>query len=175
MDVHPVVERIESLLKERGFWYERFVHEPVRTSAEAARARSEYSIRQGTKALIVSGKRGGKKEMFMVVIPGHLSFERKKLQEESGYRDVRFAKEDEVRTITGGVEPGGIPPMGPLFDLPTYVDEHVFDNERIIFNAGDRRVSVAMRSADYRRLFPFIIADIAAFPDGKRCTTPLAR
>lgn len=174
MDFHPTSGRIESLLRERGFWYERFEHQPVRTSEEAARVRPGYSIQQGTKALIVIGKKGGEKATFMVVVPGHLLFERRKLQDETGYRDVCFAGEDEVRLFTGGVEPGGVPPLGALFGLPTFVDERVFDSERIIFNAGDRRVSIAMRSADFRVFLPFVVADIARLPEDKRCTIPLA-
>lgn len=129
---------------------------------------------QGTKALILRGKKGGTKEFFMVGIPGHLVFERKKLQDESGYRDVRFVTEDEVQSITGGVEPGGVPPLGALFHLPTFVDQHVFNHEHIIFNAGDRRVSIAMRSVDFRTFLPITIADLARFPEDRRCISPLA-
>lgn len=174
MDFHPVSSRIEELLKERGLWYERFEHEPVRTSEEAARVRPEYSIRQGTKALIVRGKKGGKKTLFMVVVPGHSSFDRGKVQEATGCRDIRFVSEDEVRKITRGIEPGGVPPFGALFDLPTYVDEHVFDNERIIFSAGDRRVSIAMRSSEYHALLPVVVTDLARSAEGERCISPLA-
>jgi len=174
MEFHPIALRIEQLLQARGFWYERFEHAPVRTSEEAARVRPNYSIYQGTKALILRGKKGGTKEFFMVGIPGHLVFERKKLQDESGYRDVRFVTEDEVRSITGGVEPGGVPPLGALFHLPTFVDQHVFNHEHIIFNAGDRRVSIAMRSVDFRTFLPITIADLARFPEDRRCISPLA-
>lgn len=174
MDFHPITLRIESLLQERGYWYERFAHEPVRTSAEAARVRPGYAIHQGTKALIVSGKKNGERANFMVVVPAHMSFDRRKVQEATGCRDIRFVSEEDVREITSGIEPGGVPPLGSLFDLPTYVDEHVFDNASIVFNAGDRRVSIAMRSLDYRTLLPVIVSDLARSPEGKRCITPLA-
>ena len=51
-----------------------------------------------------------------------------------------------------GVEPGGVPPFGNLFALRVIADPTLFENEKIIFNAGDRGFSVAMRSEDYRRL-----------------------
>jgi prolyl-tRNA editing enzyme YbaK/EbsC (Cys-tRNA(Pro) deacylase) len=95
---------------------------------------------------------GEKKRFFMIVVPGDRQFDKTKLREATGYTDVRFASEEEVSEITGGVIPGGVPPWGTLFGLEVHVDEHVFDNERIIFNAGDRRVSIAMRSEDYRSL-----------------------
>jgi prolyl-tRNA editing enzyme YbaK/EbsC (Cys-tRNA(Pro) deacylase) len=77
-------------------------------------------------------------------------------------RDVRFATEAEIAELTGGVEPGGVPPFGHLFGLPVFVDPALFQNERIVFNAGDRRFSVAMRAADYQRLANPRIAPIVS-------------
>ena len=85
----------------------------------------------------------------MLVLPGHQRFDAAKARRVLEAGDIRFAQENEVSEITGGVLPGGVPPFGNLFDIPVYADAHVFDNERIIFNAGDRRVSVAMKSEDY--------------------------
>ena len=147
--IHPVADKIETILREGGFWYERFLHEPVRTSEEAARVRPEYVQHQGTKALIVSVKEIGadplcNKRFIMLV------------KSEIGYTDVRFAREDEVAQITGGV-----PPFGNLFGLPVYADTAVFNNEKIIFNAGDRRVSIGMKSTDYRALVAPKVAQIS--------------
>jgi hypothetical protein len=57
-----------------------------------------------------------------------------------------------VGGLTGGILPGGVPPFGNLFNLPVIADPALFENEKIIFNAGDRRFSVAMRAADYKRI-----------------------
>jgi prolyl-tRNA editing enzyme YbaK/EbsC (Cys-tRNA(Pro) deacylase) len=115
---------------------------------------------QGTKALIVKAKLSGAKQFIMVVVPGDRQFDVKKLRNETGYKDVRFALEQEVSDITQGVLPGGVPPFGNLFGLIVVADEKVFMNEKIIFNAGDRRVSIAMRSEDYRELVHPQVADI---------------
>ena len=150
---HPVAATIESILNEGGFWYERFEHEPVRTSEEASRVRPEYSLRQGAKSLILKGKRGSAGRQFiMVVVPGDRQFDKQKLRDQTGYSDVRFATPDEVGHLTGGIIPGGVPPWGNLFNLPVFADTAIFANKKIIFNAGDRSVSVAMYSEDYRKL-----------------------
>jgi len=162
-EFHPVAAQIESILKNGPYWYERFEHDPVRTSEEAARVRPEYQLKQGTKSLIVKGKLPGHgKHFIMVVVPGDKQFDKQKLRDATGYTDVRFAKEEEVHEITGGILPGGVPPFGNLFGLPMFVDKTVFDNEKVIFNAGDRRVSIGMKSADYRTLVGPCVADIAA-------------
>jgi prolyl-tRNA editing enzyme YbaK/EbsC (Cys-tRNA(Pro) deacylase) len=54
-----------------------------------------------------------------------------------------------VKEITNGVLPGGVPPLGNLFGLEVYADNGLLGNEKIVFNAGDRSYSVAMRSKDY--------------------------
>ena len=158
---HPVASQIEDVLREHGFWYERFEHVPVRTSEEAARERPEYNISQGSKALIVKAKKSGEEKRFiMVVVPGDRQFDTKKLKTETGYGDVRFASPEEVAEITHGVLPGGVPPWGNLFGLPVIADTHVFHNKKIIFNAGDRRVSIGMYAKDYLVLAAPHIADI---------------
>lgn len=158
---HPVVQEIESVLREKGCWYERFEHEAVRTSEEASRVRPEYDISQGSKALIVKAKRSGEEKRFiMIVVPGDRQFDVKKLKSASGYGDVRFATPEEVGNITRGVVPGGVPPWGNLFGLLVIADERVFDNEKIIFNAGDSRVSIGMYAYDYRELAAPLVADI---------------
>ncbi len=166
---HPVSEKIEKLLKEGNFWYERFEHEPVRTSEEAARMRPEYSQRQGAKSLIVnvrvlSADPVCNKRFIMIVVPGDRQFDKKKIKHELGFDDVRFATPEEVERITGGVLPGGVPPFGTLFGLPVYTDKSLFEGERIIFNAGDRRVSIGMKSADYQTIVCPNVADIALTP-----------
>jgi Ala-tRNA(Pro) deacylase len=153
MEYHPVVGRITELLAREGCWFTTFEHVPVRTSEEAAAIRTGYTIDQGAKALIVRVKHPAQgKHFVMFVLPGGTRFDGTRVKEVFGFTDVRFATEGEVADITGGVLPGGVPPFGTLFGLPVYVDTALLLNERIIFNAGDRRFSVAMLVVDYLRL-----------------------
>ena len=162
MEYHPVVDTIRALLDTHGVWYETFAHEAVRTSEEAAKIRPGYTIDQGAKALIARVKSAENgKHFVMLVLPGSKKFDTKKIKEHLGLSDIRFATEDEVGTITGGVLPGGVPPFGNLFELPVYCDQSLFQNERIVFNAGDKRFSIAMRAEDYRTLVCPSVADIA--------------
>ncbi|NIA02454.1 MAG: hypothetical protein GWP15_03650 [Nitrospirae bacterium] len=50
---HPLVNQIVEALKNNECWYETFEHEPVRTSEEAAKIRTGYTLEQGAKALII--------------------------------------------------------------------------------------------------------------------------
>jgi len=179
MDFHPVVQKIKDLLEDSQAPYDYFEHEPVRTSEEASRIRPGYSLKQGAKALIVkvylkssngvtstsdtakSEGQSPKEDFIMLVVPGDAKFDGKKVKKLLNAKDLRFATEEEVSSLTGGVQLGGVPPFGSLFGLTTYMDPQILQNDKIIFNAGDRRVSVALCSADYVRVEkPEIVAPL---------------
>lgn len=158
---HPVSEKIVDFLEKNHCWFEIFEHEPVRTSEEAAKVRPGYSLHQGAKALIIKAKKESRKEEFvMLVFPADLRFDNKKVKELLQTDDICFATKDEVCSITAGVELGGVPPFGNLFGLKVIADQKLFENEKIIFNAGDRRFSVAMKSSEFQKIVDPVMAKI---------------
>jgi Ala-tRNA(Pro) deacylase len=153
MDYHKVASQIIELLKKNNVWFESFEHTPVRTSEEAAKIRTGYILHQGAKAIIVRVKvTNTNKKFAMLVVPGDLRFDNDKVKKVFNAKDIRFATEEEVATLTNGVQPGGVPPFGNLFGLEVLADPLLFENEKIIFNAGDKRLSVGIKSVDYRSL-----------------------
>ena len=161
MEYHQTVEKIKSLLKDNSIEFEVFEHAPVRTSEEAANIRVGYVLEQGAKAIIVRAKESGKGKRFvMFVMPGNKKFDSDKVKANIGLVDIRFATEQEVAEITSGVLPGGVPPFGNLFNLEVFVDKTLFDNEKIVFNAGDKSYSVGMKSSDYRKIVNPTVSDI---------------
>lgn len=151
MEYHATVSKILDLLQTNHCWHETFQHEPVRTSEEAARTRPGYTLHQGAKAMIVRVKNPQPK-FVMLVLPADLRFDNAKVKSFLSAKDLRFATEQEIGELTGGVQPGAVPPFGNLFGLDVVVDPTLFENERIVFNAGDRCFSLAMKSEDYKRL-----------------------
>jgi prolyl-tRNA editing enzyme YbaK/EbsC (Cys-tRNA(Pro) deacylase) len=157
---HPIAEQIIKILKEHSYWFETFNHAPVRTSEEAAQLRPDYTMAQGAKAIIIRIKVPHKgKSFIMLVLPGHQKFDIQKVSQVTGAKDIRFASEDEVETITSGVKPGGVPPFGNLFGLKVITDKSLYDNQKIVFNAG-RTTTIAMKSDDYKVLVKPSLADI---------------
>jgi prolyl-tRNA editing enzyme YbaK/EbsC (Cys-tRNA(Pro) deacylase) len=157
---HSIAAEIITLLKDNKYWYETFNHEPVRTSEEAAKLRPWYSADQGAKAIIARIKVPfAGKSFIMLVLPGDKKFNEAKVCQSTGAKDIRFAKENEVKTITKDVKPGGVPPFGNLFGLRVIADKSIFNNETIVFNAG-RTTTIAMKSEDYQALVRPEIANI---------------
>jgi prolyl-tRNA editing enzyme YbaK/EbsC (Cys-tRNA(Pro) deacylase) len=162
MQYHRTVTDILELLSKNGCWFETFEHEPVVTSEEAAKLRHGYSISQGAKAIIVKIKgldrhapvssglaMTPKPEFVMLVLPGDKKFSGSKVKKLLDTKDLRFASEEEISKQTGGIKIGGIPPFGNLFGIRVFVEKTLLDNEKIIFNAGDRSFSVAVKKEDY--------------------------
>lgn len=162
MEYHPITQQITSLLQAQHAWYETFEHEPVRTSAQAAELRHGYTLHQGAKAILLRVKINESEKFFvMLVFPGDMQFDKVKVKKFFRARDIRFATEQEVGELTNGILPGGVPPFGNLFNLRVIADPHLFENEKIIFNAGDRSYSVAMLAQDYARIIEPEIVEIA--------------
>lgn len=138
-----VMARLGHSLRSAGISFTQTQHRPVYTSAEAAEVRG-VSLHSGAKALIVKGG----ENFLMVVIPADMSLDSHTLRTLLKTKKLRFATKEEVLERTG-LTPGSIPPFGSLFNLPTYCDERLADNERINFNAGDHSVSIQMNYADY--------------------------
>lgn len=150
MEYHKVTSQIVEILKDHGVWFETFEHEPVRTSEQAAKLRDGYTINQGAKAMIVRVKISNTERKFvMLVLPGGMRFDTRKVKKLFNAKDIRFATEEEISSITEGVLPGGVPPFGNIFGLEVIVDPLLLENEKIIFNAGDRSFSIGMGSQDY--------------------------
>lgn len=149
---HPIAQQITDLLRQHDCWFEESEHEPVRTSEEAAALRDSYTLQQGAKAIIIRAKIPNEgKKFVMLVMPGDQKFDSTKVKQLLRSKDIRFATEDEVEEITKGVKPGGVPPFGNLFGLEVISDRSLYQNEKIVFNAG-RTTSIGIKSADYKML-----------------------
>ena len=102
---------------------------------------------QGAKALVCYAD----KKPILIVLPCSRKLDFELFKKLYTIKDLRFATPEEVKILTS-LEIGAIPPLGYLFNLPTYVDEKLGENKTIAFNAGDRTKSVIMSYSDYAPL-----------------------
>src|SRR5438874_6323777 len=138
-----VFERLQEKLTAAGVAFRVSRHAPVYTSEEAAAVRG-VPLASGAKALVV--KAGD--DFRLLVVPADRKLDSKKARAGLGVKALRFADRAEVERLTG-LQPGSIPPFGSLFDLLTYCDPALADNESVNFNAGDHSISIQLRYADY--------------------------
>ncbi|QQR93594.1 hypothetical protein IPJ91_00340 [bacterium] len=155
--------QIKTLLEKHRIDHQEVYHESVRTSEEAASIRSLYgtglTIKNGMKSLLVRLVLKDKtSQVIMIVVPGSKKMNANAVKKFFNAKEIKFLSHEEVFDVTSGVEVGGVPPFGNIFDLPTYFDAEVLENEKIVFNAGDKCVSIIMDSKDwYEVVKPIVI------------------
>lgn len=140
-------EAILRLLDEAHIAYEKFEHEPVHTSEEAAAVRG-VSMSQASKALLFKTKEGN---FVLVVLPGDKRADSRKLKDLLQTKSIRFATPEEV-VEQMGCKIGSCYPLGIIAGLRTLVDKSLGENESIFFNPGRHDVSIKMPYADYVRI-----------------------
>lgn len=141
-----IYEAIINLLNKNNIIYQLFEHEPVYTSADAARIRQTKET-QGAKALVFLAD----KKPILLVLPGNKKVDTKTFKKTYEIRDLSFAKPEQVLELTN-LEIGAIPPLGNIMNLPTYVDKSLLNEEEIAFNAGAHTKSIKMKTEDFLKL-----------------------
>jgi Ala-tRNA(Pro) deacylase len=91
-------------------------------------------------------------KMAMVVVPATRKIVLQDLCEITGAGRVRFATEDEFRSLFPDCEVGAMPPFGNLYGLSVYVAPGLAADEEIAFNAGTHTEVIKMHYADFERL-----------------------
>ncbi len=136
-------EKIQKYLKENKIEFTLFTHPPVFTSEEAAKIRG-ISLKSGAKSMIV--RSNGKFYNFILSAEKKIDWEKVKIILNT--KSVSFATPEEVKKVTN-CEVGSVPPFGNLYNLKTYCDPSLLENESIDFNAGLHEVSIKMKCKDW--------------------------
>jgi prolyl-tRNA editing enzyme YbaK/EbsC (Cys-tRNA(Pro) deacylase) len=126
-------QKVQNTLKELGF-SNKVVELPntTRSAAEAAEAIG-CQVAQIAKSLVFKTKRTGRP--ILVIASGINRVDEKKMREYVGER-IGKANADFVRQQTGFVI-GGVPPLGHLEDLDTFIDEDLLHYDEIWAAAGN--------------------------------------
>ncbi|ATH09536.1 hypothetical protein BIY24_10835 [Halobacteriovorax marinus] len=140
-------QQIRNFLEENSVTYREVDHDIAPTCELSAKYRGE-SMDIGGKTLLFKDKVGFK----LFVISASLQVDSNKVRKILGSQRLRFASEKELMDLCGVVK-GALPPFGrPLQDFDLYIDESIFRNERIAFNAGILTKSFIMNMNDYKKL-----------------------
>jgi Ala-tRNA(Pro) deacylase len=138
---------LKSLLDEKGFRYQWSMHADV-FSAQALAAREHVPGQQVVKPVLVSADG----EFVLCALPASYKIDLEELRKELGATEARLADEDDLSQVCADCELGAEPPIGWMFGLPTVIDESLFDDRRVTFQAGTHREAVTMSFLDYYRL-----------------------
>ena len=149
-------KKMVSFLREKKAKFELLEHEPVFTSADAARVRGVHAS-MGVKAIVLKTASGG---FVLACVPGDKKVDTKKLSNILGEKRVFLASPNEALDLTG-CKVGSVSPICVIFGVKTLFDKSVFSNELVEFNVGLHTHSIRMPSSELRRVLAPQLADFA--------------
>ncbi len=147
--------RLRSFLESGGVAYETIHHLPDYTAQETA-SHTRTKGREFAKPVLLRAD----DRYVMAVVPAHRRVNLDRAREAVGARQVRLAREEEIRDLFPDSDVGAEPPFGNLYGLPVYASPELAEQERITFNAGSHEECIRMRWADYERLVRPAVVDL---------------
>jgi len=148
--------KAEQYLRDQGVAFEHHTHTPVYTAQELA-AEEHVPGRDVAKTVIVKADDA----FAMCVLPASFKLDLNKVAQALGAERCRLADESEMAELFPDVEIGAEPPFGTLYGIPTLVDIHLAEEDRIVFASDSHREAIAMKYADYARLSGPRVADFS--------------
>lgn len=139
--------RLKQFLDDKNVRYLVITHSPAYTAQEIAAA-AHLPGRELAKAVVVHLD----DEPALAVVPATKQIDFAKLRKASGARKASLATENDFDKMFPGCELGAMPPFGCLYDLPTYADRSLEQDEVVAFNAGTHSELIQLTFDDYRQL-----------------------
>ena len=139
--------RVTEFLDKSGVKYEVTEHEPAFTAQQMAAVEHEPG-KYVAKPVIVKAD----DKYVMCVLSACYKVDLRALKKQLGAKSVEIAEEKEIEKIFPDCELGAVPPFGNLYDLPTYMDKALEEDDHIMFQGGSHEKSIRMSMDDYRKL-----------------------
>jgi len=143
-------------LKKNNIIYNIIKHQEAYTAQEIAEA-IHVSGKNLAKVVMVKAK----ERYIMTVMPASCRIDFRKLKDVLRETDLRLASEEEFKTVFPDCEAGAEPPFGNLYNIETYVDKSLTEDDQIFFNAGNHYETVVMDYADYDKIVRPRVAEFA--------------
>ena len=155
----PLSERLRNFLDSHQAEFTVSTHPRAYTAREVAQA-EHLPPREVAKTVLVFGDGC----YHMVVIPASRLVDLHEVRTALGISQVRLATEDELSKLFPDCELGAMPPLGPLYNIPVYLDGMLAGQEALSFNGGTHRDEIHMTTAEFRRLVDPRIVSLAREP-----------
>src|SRR5687768_11489963 len=138
---------VQDYLDQMGVNYRLSRHDTTFTAQDLAAA-EHIPGRKVIKPVII--KADG--QFVMCALPASHRVDLDTLRDQLQADDIQLADEGEMARIFCECELGAEPPIGKMFGMPTFMDESLFADDRVTFQAGTHQDAVTMTLADYRKV-----------------------
>jgi len=153
-----IPKRLIDCLNENKVQYEILPHPEAVTAQRIAQAEH---VKGRHHAKVVMTKSGD--QHLMMVLPADHQIDLEKVEKAIG-KAVSLDKEQEFKSLFSDCAIGAMPPFGNLYGLPTYVDQHLAQQDYIVFEAGTHADAIKMSYHDYEKIVKPQVKDLAIKP-----------
>jgi Ala-tRNA(Pro) deacylase len=150
-----VPERLIDCLNQSKVQYEILHHPEAVTAQRIAQAEHVKGRHHAKVVMIKSGE-----QHLIMVLPADHQIDLEKVEKAIG-KAVSLDKEQDFKSLFPDCAIGAMPPFGNLYGVPTYVDEHLADQDYIVFEAGTHTDAIKMRYRDYEKIVNPKVKDLA--------------
>jgi len=150
-----IPKRLIECLGENKVSYD-VLHHPEAVTAQRI-AQAEH-VKGRHHAKVVMAKSGD--QHLMIVLPADHHIDLEKIEKAVG-KSVSLDNEKEFKPLFPDCVIGAMPPFGNLYDLPTYVDKSLAEQDYIVFEAGTHTDAIKMRYRDYEKIVKPKVNDLA--------------
>jgi len=154
-----VTEVVQEFLRQANVAYSVFPHTPAFTAQEEA-AVTHISGRDWAKPVVFFADG----EPIQAVVPADRVIDLEQLLLLTGAERIRLATEEELAVLYPDCEPGAMPPLGPLYNQPVFVDVALAAEPQVVFNGGTHADAVCMRYDDFAALARPVVGSFAVRP-----------
>jgi Ala-tRNA(Pro) deacylase len=134
----------------------KVLHHPEAVTAQRIAQAEHVKGRHHAKVVMV--KSGD--QHLMMVLPADHQIDLEKVEKAIG-KPVSLDKEQEFKSLFPDCGIGAMPPFGNLYGLPTYVDQHLAEEDYIVFEAGTHTDAIKMSYRDYEKIVKPEVKDLA--------------
>jgi Ala-tRNA(Pro) deacylase len=154
------VRQVKEFLDNRNVKYVAITHSTAYTALEIA-SMAHVKGKDFAKAVVViiDGV------MVMAVLPASFQVDLPLLKAAAKGKTIALASEAQFTHRFPGCEAGAIPPLGPLFGMPMFVEETLTKDKEIAFSAGTHHELIRLAYADFESLVHPQIASFAIFAE----------
>ena len=150
-----IPKQLIDCLDQNQVQYEILRHAEAVTAQRIAQAEHVKGRHQAKVVMLKSGD-----QYLIVVLPADHHIDLEKVEKAIG-KPVSLAKENEFKSLFPDSAIGAMPPFGNLYGLPTYVDQHLAEQDYIVFEAGTHTDAIRMSYSDYEKIVKPKVEDLA--------------
>ena len=154
-----VTQNVQEFLRQSSVAYSVFPHVPAFSAQEEA-AVTHISGRDWAKPVVFFADG----EPIQAVVPADLIVDVDQLLALTGAERIRLATEEELSALYPDCEPGAMPPLGPLYNQPVFIDIALAAEPQVVFNGGTHADAVCMRYDDFAAVAKPVVGSFAMRP-----------